>query len=56
VVIKDVNSMLSFAAERKGLKYIEDIPSISNWKVMGKLPWSEHSQRYVTDLNDLPFR
>jgi PAS domain S-box-containing protein len=38
VVIKDVNSMLSFAAERKGLKYIEDITIISNWKVMGKSP------------------
>lgn len=36
VVIKDVNSMLSFAAERKGLKYIDDIPQIQNWKVMGK--------------------
>lgn len=36
VVIKDVNSMLSFAAERKGLKYIDDIPEIKNWKVMGK--------------------
>jgi PAS domain S-box-containing protein len=36
VVIKDVNSMLSFAAERKGLKYIDDIPEIRNWKVMGK--------------------
>jgi signal transduction histidine kinase len=36
VVIKDVNSMLSFAAERKGLKYIDDIPQIQNWKVMGE--------------------
>lgn len=35
VVINDVNKMLSFAAERKGLKYIDDIPQIKNWKVMG---------------------
>lgn len=35
VVIKDVNKMLSFAAERKNLKYIDDIPEIKNWKVMG---------------------
>jgi PAS domain S-box-containing protein len=36
VVIKDVNSMLSFAAERKGLNYVDDIPEIQNWKVMGE--------------------
>lgn len=35
VVIQDVNKMLSFAAERKNLKYIDDIPEIKNWKVMG---------------------
>lgn len=35
VVINDVNRMLSFAAERKGLTYIDDIPEIKNWKVMG---------------------
>ncbi|KAL1583827.1 hypothetical protein WHR41_07201 [Cladosporium halotolerans] len=35
VVIQDVNKMLSFAAERKNLKYIDDIPQISSWKVMG---------------------
>lgn len=36
VVIRDVNSMLSFAAERKGLKYIDDICELKYWKVMGK--------------------
>nr|OQO16516.1 hypothetical protein B0A51_17152 [Rachicladosporium sp. CCFEE 5018] len=35
VVIKDVNKMLSFAAERKGLKYIDAIPETRSWKVMG---------------------
>ena len=35
VVIRDVNKMLSFAAERKGLKYIDDIQQLQSWKVMG---------------------
>ena len=35
VVIRDVNKMLSFAAERKGLKYIDDIQELKSWKVMG---------------------
>ena len=35
VVIVDVNKMLSFAAERKGLKYIDDIEELKSWKVMG---------------------
>jgi PAS domain S-box-containing protein len=35
VVVRDVNKMLSFAAERKGLKYIDDIQQLSSWKVMG---------------------
>ncbi|WPH02500.1 two-component system protein a [Acrodontium crateriforme] len=35
VVIKDVNKMLSFAAERKGLQYIDDIEELQSWKVMG---------------------
>ncbi|OQO00447.1 hypothetical protein B0A48_13796 [Cryoendolithus antarcticus] len=35
VVIKDVNKMLSFAAERKGLRYIDAIPEWRSWKVMG---------------------
>lgn len=35
VVIRDVNKMLSFAAERKGLKYIDDIEELKSWKVMG---------------------
>jgi PAS domain S-box-containing protein len=35
VVIRDVNKMLSFAAERKGLKYIDDIEQLQSWKVMG---------------------
>ena len=35
VVIRDVNKMLSFAAERKGLRYIADIQELKNWKVMG---------------------
>lgn len=35
VVIRDVNKMLSFAAERKGLKYIDDIQHLKSWKVMG---------------------
>lgn len=35
VVIRDVNKMLSFAAERKGLKYIDDIESLKSWKVIG---------------------
>lgn len=35
VVIRDVNKMLSFAAERKGLKYIHDIEELKSWKVIG---------------------
>ncbi|KAI5366460.1 Putative PAS domain, signal transduction response regulator, receiver domain, CheY-like superfamily [Septoria linicola] len=35
VVISDVNKMLSFAAERKGLRFIDDIQQLSSWKVMG---------------------
>ncbi|KAH9828758.1 Motif C-terminal to PAS motifs [Teratosphaeria destructans] len=35
VVIRDVNKMLSFAAERKGLKYVDDIQDLKSWKVMG---------------------
>lgn len=35
VVVRDVNKMLSFAAERKGLSYIDDIQELRNWKVMG---------------------
>jgi CheY-like chemotaxis protein len=35
VVIRDVNKMLSFAAERKGLKYIDDIEELKSWKVIG---------------------
>lgn len=35
VVIRDVNKMLSFAAERKGLRYIDDIQEMKSWKVMG---------------------
>ncbi|KAK4565568.1 hypothetical protein LTR86_004185 [Recurvomyces mirabilis] len=35
VVIRDVNKMLSFAAERKGLQYIADIQEMTSWKVMG---------------------
>lgn len=35
VVIRDVNKMLSFAAERKGLKYIDDIEQLKCWKVIG---------------------
>lgn len=35
VVIRDVNKMLGFAAERKGLKYVDDIQQLRNWKVMG---------------------
>jgi len=35
VVIRDVNKMLSFAAERKGLKYVDDIQQLRSWKVMG---------------------
>ena len=35
VVIRDVNKMLGFAAERKGLKYIDDIQSLKSWRVMG---------------------
>jgi PAS domain S-box-containing protein len=35
VVIRDVNKMLSFAAERKGLKYINDIEQVKSWKVIG---------------------
>ena len=30
VVIRDVNKMLSFAAERKGLKYIDDIQQLKS--------------------------
>ncbi|KAI7307085.1 hypothetical protein KC315_g13913, partial [Hortaea werneckii] len=35
VVIRDVNKMLSFAAQRKGLRYVDDIQELKNWKVMG---------------------
>lgn len=35
VVIRDVNKMLSFAAERKGLKYIDDIERLRSWRVLG---------------------
>jgi signal transduction histidine kinase/CheY-like chemotaxis protein len=35
VVIRDVNKMLSFAAERKGLQYIDNIEQLQSWKVMG---------------------
>ncbi|QIW95271.1 hypothetical protein AMS68_000789 [Peltaster fructicola] len=35
VVIRDVNKMLSFAAERKGLKFIDDIEQLKSWKVIG---------------------
>ncbi|KAK5116305.1 hypothetical protein LTR85_009277 [Meristemomyces frigidus] len=35
VVIRDVNKMLGFAAERKGLKYTDDIQELRSWKVMG---------------------
>ena len=35
IVIRDVNKMLSFAAERKGLKYIDDIQELKSWKVLG---------------------
>ncbi|PIA93074.1 Hybrid signal transduction histidine kinase J [Cercospora beticola] len=35
VVIGDVNKMLSFAAERKGLRYIDDIQQLQNWKLIG---------------------
>ena len=35
VVIRDVNKMLSFAAERKGLKYVDDVREIGSLKVMG---------------------
>lgn len=35
VVIRDVNKMLSFAAERKGLKYVSEVEHLKNWKVMG---------------------
>jgi CheY-like chemotaxis protein/anti-sigma regulatory factor (Ser/Thr protein kinase) len=35
VVIRDVNRMLSFAAERKGLAYIAEIADLREWRVMG---------------------
>lgn len=35
VVIRDVIKMLGFAAERKGLKFIDDIEELKSWKVMG---------------------
>lgn len=35
VVVRDVNKMLSFAAERKGLKYVDDIQALHSWKVIG---------------------
>ncbi|CAK4030861.1 histidine kinase hhk6p [Lecanosticta acicola] len=35
VVIRDVNKMLGFAAERKGLEYVDDIQHLKSWKVMG---------------------
>ncbi|KAK3114030.1 hypothetical protein LTR53_008069 [Teratosphaeriaceae sp. CCFEE 6253] len=35
VVIRDVNKMLGFAAERKGLKYIDDVQQLRSWKVIG---------------------
>ena len=35
VVVRDVNKMLSFAASRKGLQYIDDIQDPISWKVIG---------------------
>ncbi|KAK0907083.1 hypothetical protein LTR91_006856 [Friedmanniomyces endolithicus] len=35
VVISDVNKMLGFAAERKGLEYIDDVQQLQSWRVMG---------------------
>ncbi|GAB7364411.1 hypothetical protein MBLNU230_g4953t1 [Neophaeotheca triangularis] len=35
VVIRDVNKMLGFAAERKGLNFVDDIEELRSWKVMG---------------------
>lgn len=35
LVVRDVNKMLGFAAERKGLKYVDDIQELKSWKVMG---------------------
>ncbi|KAK4550066.1 hypothetical protein LTR36_003033 [Oleoguttula mirabilis] len=35
VVVRDVNKMLGFAAERKGLKFTDDIEGLRSWKVMG---------------------
>jgi len=35
VVIRDVNKMLSFAAQRKGLKYIDDIQELKSWNIVG---------------------
>ncbi|KAK5135397.1 hypothetical protein LTR08_005339 [Meristemomyces frigidus] len=35
VVIRDVNKMLGFAAERKGLTYVDEIPALESWKLLG---------------------
>ena len=35
LLVQDVNKMLSFAAERKGLKYVDDIEELKSWKLMG---------------------
>jgi signal transduction histidine kinase len=35
IVVRDVNKMLSFAAERKGLMYLDETPELERLKVMG---------------------
>lgn len=35
IVVRDVNKMLRFAAERKGLKYIDDIQELERLRVLG---------------------
>lgn len=35
IVVKDVNKMLSFAAERKGLQYIDETQELERLKVIG---------------------
>ena len=35
VVLSDVTKMLSFAAERRGLRYIDNLQELKPWKVMG---------------------
>ena len=35
IVIRDLNKMLGFAAERKGLRFIDNMQELQSWRVIG---------------------